>query len=134
MSSPISSPRGGLRACALALLAAAAGAAAGSGAAWSPPLSAAQLHPPHARAREGGKLPAAAARFGERLEAAGQQTAEMLRQVQTAIAGVRQRLSPPRDGGAGRSLLPRVRSAQCCEWNSVVCKFFDVNETDFLSP
>ena len=47
-------------------------------------------------------LLAAVERLGERIEATGQQTVEMLRQVQAAIAGVRQRLSPPREGGVGR--------------------------------
>ena len=49
-----------------------------------------------------GDLLAAVERLRERIDATGQQTVEMLRQVQNAIAGVRQRLSPPREGGIGR--------------------------------
>jgi len=40
--------------------------------------------------------------MGERLEAIGVQTVELLRHLQVAVAGVRQRQSPPREGEVGR--------------------------------
>ena len=75
-----------------------------------PALAQAQAPTGAAAARPGDLLIAAVERLGERIEATGQhtvkmlrqvqatgqQTVEMLCQVQAAIAGVRQRLSPPR--------------------------------------
>lgn len=61
-------------------------------------------------------LLAAVERLGERIEATGQQTVEMLRQVEAAIAGVRQRLSPLREGGVGRIFrkqLPALYHLEC---------------------